>query len=78
MAEQRNETHFCYTEVNKVAQVADVIEFKQHQYDTEEYLRLARLVQTLDTPVVITRGTNDIAELAFFLDVTLNRKCQSS
>ncbi|KAL7005012.1 hypothetical protein EMMF5_005376, partial [Cystobasidiomycetes sp. EMM_F5] len=61
-------------EISNIAQVAGVVEVKTQQYDTAEYLRLARLIKTIDTPVVITRGTNDIAELAFFLDVTLDRK----
>lgn len=54
--------------------IVQVIEASSLQYKTVEYLKLARLIKTIDTPVVVTRGTSDIPELAFFLDVTLNRQ----
>ncbi|KAL7004434.1 hypothetical protein EMMF5_005985 [Cystobasidiomycetes sp. EMM_F5] len=61
-------------EISQVVDIVQVIEASSLQYKTVEYLKLARLIKTIDTPVVVTRGTSDIPELAFFLDVTLNRQ----
>lgn len=43
--------------------MVDVIEHRLRQYSTTNYLDLARVIDRIKTPVVLMRGTNDIAEV---------------